>query len=79
MELFEDTCIQPFLEDVGLATCTKMMELLRNSQSIAILKVELAATTNAGISLVQMTYKLEGDGPLVFSCYKEIEKLIQTV
>ena len=34
--------------------------------------VELAITVDAGEPFVKATYFLEGDGPLVFSCYEKI-------
>ena len=37
--------------------------------------VELAATVDAGLPFVKCTYNLEGDGPLVLSCYDTISAL----
>ena len=39
------------------------------------LQIELAITIDAGESFVKSTYKLEGDGALIFSAYEEISKL----
>ncbi len=77
MELFGD--ILPFLEDSGLATRAKMKEILGNAQSKGKLMLELAITIDAGQPFVEMTYKLEGDGPLALSCYEEIVKLTETI
>ena len=33
------------------------------------LEIELAAMIDAGQHFVSVTYYLEGDGPLAFSCY----------
>jgi len=43
------------------------------------LKVEFAATVDAGKQFVQATYKLEGDGCLVFQVYKIISALSSSV
>ena len=76
MELFGD--IVPFLEaseDVGLATRKKMKEILDNARNKTVLMLELAITIDAGRPFVELTYNLEGDGPLAFTCYEEVEKL----
>ena len=39
------------------------------------LKVELAAVIDYGEEFVKTMYKLEGDGPLVFTCYEIIDAL----
>ena len=39
------------------------------------LQIELAITVDAGEQFVKATYRLEGDGPLVFSAYEEIAAL----
>ena len=41
--------------------------------------LELAATIDAGLPLVQTTYTLAGDGPLAFSCYERLDKLMQAI
>jgi len=43
------------------------------------LKVEFAAIVDAGKQFVQATYKLEGDGPLVFQVYEIISALNTSV
>ena len=61
--------VQPFLEaieDAGLATRKKMLGILNDSAKKSLLMLELAATVDAGLPLVQTTYTLEGDGPLAF-------------
>ncbi len=39
------------------------------------LKLELAAVIDIGTFFVKATYNLEGDGPLVLTCYEEILKI----
>ena len=43
---------------------------------LALLQLELPITVYAGLPFVQATYNLEGDGPLVLTCYKELNKLV---
>jgi len=43
------------------------------------LKVEFAAIVDAGKQFVQATYKLEGDGPLVFQVYEIISALSTSI
>ena len=74
--------LQPFLEengDVGLATRRKMLDLLHDQQKQGLLKIELAATVDAGLPLVQTTYHLEGDGPLVLTCFEEVDKVFKAI
>ena len=52
--------------DIGLATRTKLLEILNDPTKTAILQIELAAIIDAGAPLVKATYNLEGDGPLVW-------------
>ena len=54
MQMYGD--VQPFLEendDVGLATRRKMLALLHDQQKQELLQIELAATVDAGLPLVQ--------------------------
>ena len=41
--------------------------------------MELAITVDAGEPFVKATYRMEGDGPLVFSAYEEISTLRSTI
>uniref|UniRef100_A0A1X7T8Q5 HAT C-terminal dimerisation domain-containing protein n=1 Tax=Amphimedon queenslandica TaxID=400682 RepID=A0A1X7T8Q5_AMPQE len=43
------------------------------------LQIELAVTVDAGEPFVRATYYLEGDGPLVFSCYEKILELKERI
>jgi hypothetical protein len=70
--------IEPFLqnnEDIGPATRAKLLEILSHPPSMLLLKVELAAVIDLGEHFVKGTYRLEGDGYLVLSCYEEILKI----
>ena len=75
MDLFGD--VEPFLQEVTVspATVEKLLSILRNANEKKLLQVELAATIDAGLPFVKCTYNLEGDGPLVLSCYDTISAL----
>lgn len=50
----------------------QLQDLLSDPESVVNLKVELAITIDVGEYFVKATYFLEGDGPLVFSCYEKL-------
>lgn len=80
LNLFGD--VEPFLElleDAGLATVAKMQSILSDSKRKELLQLELAAIVDAGQPFVKATYRLEGDGPLAFSCFEELDQLLQAV
>ncbi|CAI8054964.1 hypothetical protein GBAR_LOCUS29994 [Geodia barretti] len=56
-----------------------MLDLLHDQQKQGLLKIELAATVDAGLPLVQTTYHLEGDGPLVLTCFEEVDKVFKAI
>ena len=53
--------------------------LVSDPQKQINLKVETAIVVDVGIHFVKAPYNLEGDGPLIFSCYKLISALIAAV
>ena len=65
MGLFAD--VLPFLEELAPSTCRKLLAILVDTQKSSKLQLELAAVIDAGEAFVKATYKLEGDGPLVFT------------
>lgn len=75
MDLFGD--VEPFLEEVTVspATVEKLLSVFRNPREKKLLQVELAVTIDAGMPFVKATYNLEGDGPLVLTCYDTISAL----
>ena len=79
MEMYGE--VLPFLEenDVGLATRKKMLDILHDPQKQALLQIELAATVDGGLPLVQATYRLEGDGPLALTCFEEVDKVFKAI
>ena len=66
--------IVPFLQENELApataTCGKILAILGDPVKSTRLQVELAILMDVGEHFVKATYSLEGDGPLVFSCFE---------
>lgn len=73
--------VEPFLAnaEVSAATTTKFLKFFTDPPKQFLQQVELAAIVDAGKPFVQATYKLKGDGPLVFSCYEMIATLTTAV
>jgi hypothetical protein len=74
--------VLPFLEEnenVELATRRKMLDIVRDQQKQGLLQIELAATVDGGLPLVQATYRLEGDGPLVLTCFEEVNEVFRAI
>ena len=74
--------VKGFLDDngdIGLATRTKLLEILNDPTKTAILQIELAAIIDAGAPLVKATYSLEGDGPLVWQCHEQISTVLNAI
>jgi len=75
-ELFRN--VESFIkhdEQFSNSTRTKLAEYFEDSRKLECLKVEFAAIVDTGKPFVQATYKLEGDGPIVFQCYEIISAL----
>ena len=66
-------------EEFSNNTRAKLTEFFSDNRKLECLKVEFAAIVDAGKQFVQATYKLEGDGPLVFQCYEIISVLSTSV
>ena len=67
--------VVPFRTNADLgspATCSHLLEIVQSTQQYHLLRVELAAVIDAGQTIVKATYRLEGDGPLIFHAYEEI-------
>ena len=76
MAFFGD--VAPFLQanpEMSPATNQKLLEILQNPTTKAFLQVELAAVVDAGEAFVKATYNLEGDGPLVLTCFEVLSTL----
>ena len=55
----------------------QLQAILSEPQRPMNLKLELAATIDVGEHFVKATYFLEGDGPLVFTCYERLSAVSQ--
>ena len=74
--------VEPFLrENDHLAPARRghLLELFNNQNDAADLKLELAALIDGGVHFVTGTYNLEGDGPLVFTCYEHLSTIVNAI
>lgn len=55
----------------------QLQDLLSDPESLVNLKLELAVTIDVGEHFVKATYLLEGDGPLVVSCYEKLKAIAE--
>lgn len=79
-EYFGD--VLPFLEEnVDLSPVTRqhLLDIFEDPQDLQDLRLELAVIVDAGVHFVKSTYNLEGDGPLIFSCYEHLSAVAQAV
>ena len=67
-------------EEIGSpASVAKLTNILCDQTRNVYLQIELASVVDCGRPFVTATYKLEGDGALVLSCYEVIEELEASV
>ena len=78
-DLFGDVESFVTTADLSPAAKLKLQNIMNNPTLKPQLMVELAITVDAGEPFVKATYFLEGDGPLVFSCYEKILALKASV
>ena len=74
--------VEPFLrenENICPANRQHLLNIIENPQDLQDLRLELAAIVDAGVYFVKATYYLEGDGPLIFSCYEKLSAVSQAV
>ena len=70
--------VTPFLEkhdEIAPTTRMKLLKLSHDGKKKAFLQMELASVVDAREPFVKSTYILEGDGPLIFKCYDQIQTL----
>ena len=80
LEYFAD--VEPFVrENDHLASATRahLMEIFNSPADSKDLELELAAFVDGGNHFVSATFYLEGDGPLVFSCYERLATVSNAV
>ena len=74
--------IEPFLrenDEIPPANRRHLLEIFDNQDDRQKLRLELAALVDAGVHFVNATYYLEGDGPLIFTCYERLSAVTQAV
>ena len=74
--------VKPFLlqhTDIGSHTRPKLLGCFDDPQKIKHVKLELAAVVDYGEPFVKATYNLEGDGPIVLSCYETVQELVASM
>ena len=79
-EYFGD--VEPFLrenDEVSPANRRRLLEIFDDPRSCQDLRLEFAALVDAGVHLVNSTYYLEGDEPLIFTCYERLSAVTRAV
>ena len=74
--------VVPFLEDnqdVSANTTQQLLAILQDPVQLSTLRLQLAATVDAGKYFVSATYALEGDGPLIFECHSHLQAVATAV
>ena len=74
--------VEPFLrenEEICPANRQHLLEIFDDPQTCQDLRLELAASVDAGVHFVTATYYLEADGPLIFSCYEKLSAVSRAV
>ena len=78
-DLFGDETFLRRHDYLAPSTRAKLLAVFDNARKKVYLELELATLVNAVLPFVQATYKLEGDGPLVFDCYDTISSLTTAI
>ena len=65
-------------QDISPTTTAELLAILADDDSRRTLQLQLAALVDIGKHLVEATYLLEGDGPLLFSCFEKLQSLATT-
>ena len=68
---------QAAAENIAPQIVTQIQDILSDEQGWINLQLELAAVVDIGELFVKATYYLEGDGPLVFSCYERLQTVAE--
>ena len=74
--------MEPFLrenKEICKSSVAQLLKIFDNPQDAQDLRLELAAIIDAGVHFVSATYFLEGDGPLLFSCYERLSAVSRAV
>ena len=74
--------VAPFLQDndnLSPQNRQHLMDILNDPQELQQLRLELAVLVDAGVHFVTATYYLEGDGPLIFTCFERLSAVQHAV
>ena len=74
--------IEPFLTeniDMEPSSRPKLLAILTNPEKLEHVKLKHASVVEWGEVFVKATYNLEGDGPLAFPCYEEVQEVVEVV
>ena len=82
LEYFGD--VESFLREkendhLAPATTGQLLDIFNDASDAKELELELAALIDGGSHFVTATYYLEGDGPLIFSCYERLASMSHSV
>ena len=80
LDLFPD--VVPFPrenEEIPPANRRHLLEVVDYPEILQELRLELAVLIDARVHFVNATYYLEGDGPLIISCYERLSAVAQAV
>ena len=82
LEYFGD--VEPFLREnendhLAPSTTGQLLDIFNDASDAKEPKLELAALIDGGSHFVTATYYLEGDGPLIFSCYERLASVSHSV
>ena len=67
--------VAPFLQEndnLSPQTRRHLLDIFESPQELQLLKLELAVLVDAGVHFVTATYYIEGDGPLIFTCFERL-------
>ena len=74
--------VAPFLQEndnLSPQTRRHLLDIFESPQELQLLKLELAVLVDAGVHFVTATYYLEGDGPLIFTCFERLSAVQHAV
>ncbi|CAB4040917.1 DNA-directed primase polymerase, partial [Paramuricea clavata] len=75
--LLNVVCFSHTLDNVAKRIVPQLQAIMSDPRRLIDLKLELAVTIDVGQHFVKATYYLEGDGPLVFSCYEKLKAVAE--
>ena len=74
--------VEPFLRESNHlvpATRQQLLDIFNDPSDVKDLELEPAALLDGGSHVVTATFYLEGDGPLIFTCYEHLATVAHSV